>query len=35
MKSVIKVQKIVEHKMAVELDDALIENIIARLKLVY
>jgi hypothetical protein len=35
MKSVIKVQKIVEHKMAVELDDALIENIISRLKLVY
>jgi hypothetical protein len=35
MKSVIKVQKIVEHKMALELDDALIENIISRLKLVY
>lgn len=35
IKSVIKVQKIVEHKMSVELDDALIENIISRLKLVY
>lgn len=33
--SVIKVQKIVEHKMNVELDDALIGNIISRLKLVY
>ena len=35
IKSVIKVQKIIEHKMDVELDDALIENLIARLKLVY
>ena len=35
MKSVIRVQKIIEQKMAVELDESLIENIIARLKLVY
>lgn len=33
--SVIKVQKIIEHKMDVELDDGLIGNIISRLKLVY
>ena len=32
---VIRVQKIIEQKMAVELDESLIENIIARLKLVY